>query len=327
MISQVESALAGWAPIRFYWDAMRPMLDWCYLGRRRFTEPFFNDTIESALQLPFNHVFRRQTFVETLLDWHRHQPGIAPTGFIFHMSRCGSTLLAQLLAALPRNIVLSEASPIDEVLRAHVRNPAVTDAERCAWLRALVSALGQSRNGETRFFIKFDSWQTLDLPLIRQAFPEVPWIFLYRDPVEVLASQIKQRGAQTVPGTIDPGLLELDLLTAIQMPPEEFCARMLARVCQAALDQCGSGGRLVHYRDLPGAAWTEIARYFGAPCSPAEIETMQAKARFDAKTPSMFFTDDRSAKQRDATDAIRRMAEIWIDPIYRRLETARLAQA
>ena len=44
-----------------------------------------------------------------LLDQAAAEPGIDPTGFIFHLARCGSTLVSQMLAALPEHIVLSEA--------------------------------------------------------------------------------------------------------------------------------------------------------------------------------------------------------------------------
>jgi hypothetical protein len=319
-------ALTGWAPIRLYWEAAEPKVDWCYLGNRRFTEPFFSETIENALRLPFNLAFRRQTSVDVLLEWQAQQPGVRPSGFICHMSRCGSTLLAQMLAALPRNIVLSEAGPIDGVVGVHRRNSTVTDSQRCAWLRAMISALGQPRNGETHLFIKLDSWHLLDLPMIRQAFPDVPWIFLYRDPVEVLASQIRQRGSQTIPGAIDPGFLGTDIAGAVRMSPEEYCARLLGCLCEAALDHCGDGGRLVHYRDLPAAAWSEIASYFAMPCGKAEIEAMRDKARFDAKTPGTFFADDRAQKQSAVTEMIRQMAATWLDPVYARLEAVRLAQ-
>ena len=189
--------LDGWVPMRVFWQEGRPLVDWCYLGTRRFAEPFFEDTIGAAMRLPFNLVFRQQTPIEVLAEWQALRPGVAPTGFIFHMSRCGSTLIAQMLAALARNVVLSEAVPIDGVVRAHFRSPEATEARRRAWLRGMVSALGQRRRGdETGLFIKFDSWHSLDLPLIRQAFPDVPWLFVYRNPVEVLVSQMKRRGAR-----------------------------------------------------------------------------------------------------------------------------------
>jgi hypothetical protein len=52
----------------------------------------------------------------------------------------------------------------------------------------MVAALGQARAGETRLFLKLDCWHMRDLPLFRRAFPNTPWVFLYRDPVEVLVS-------------------------------------------------------------------------------------------------------------------------------------------
>ena len=36
---------------------------------------------------------------------------------------------AQMLAAVPQNLVLSEAGPIDAVVRANTRDPQLTDAE------------------------------------------------------------------------------------------------------------------------------------------------------------------------------------------------------
>jgi hypothetical protein len=36
-----------------------------------------------------------------------------PDGFVFHMSRCGSTLVAQMLAVVPDHVVVSEAEPLD----------------------------------------------------------------------------------------------------------------------------------------------------------------------------------------------------------------------
>ena len=174
--------LDGWLPIRVDWsamspqlagrDAVEPLVDWCRVGARRFVEPFFGQTIEKCLREPFSLLFRHQTSLEVLVEWQRARPGLQPSGFIFHMSRCGSTLLTQMLAALPQNIVISEASPISGILRA--KSSMATDEQKVAWLRAMLSALGQRRSGrETHFFVKFDSWHTFNLSLIRRAFPDV----------------------------------------------------------------------------------------------------------------------------------------------------------
>lgn len=36
---------------------------------------------------------------------------LEPTGFVFHMSRCGSTLTANLMGSSPYNLVYSESKP------------------------------------------------------------------------------------------------------------------------------------------------------------------------------------------------------------------------
>ena len=309
--------LDGWLPIRIDWKQTPPQVDWGHVGPRRFTQPFFEQTIDICLRQPFNLLFRHQTPLETLVEWQTVRPG-----FIFHMSRCGSTLIAQMLAALPQNIVISEAPPLDAILRAKD----VTEQQRIAWLRGMLSALGQRRNGdEKHFFVKFDSWHTFDLPLIRHAFPEVPWIFLYRDPLQVMASQMKQRAIHLVPGVVE--LVGLDIASAAQMPAEEFCARVLSRICAAALDQLRSGsGRAINYTELPEAVCTSLREFFHLDCDADELDQMRQVTQFDAKNPSLFFTANTAAKNDALTPLAREMSARWLDPVYAELEALRIAQ-
>lgn len=318
--------LTGWIPIRIYWKERRPLVDWCWVGPRRFSEPFFDHTIDACLRLPFSNLFRPQTSIEVLRERHEIEPGLQPRGFIFHMSRCGSTLVSQMLAALPRNVVISEAGLIDSVLRAKFREPPITEDERAEWLRWTVSALGQRRNGdEEGLFIKFDSWSVLDLPLISRAFPGVPWIFLYRNPVEVLVSQLAQRGAHMVPGAIEPDLFGMRLDEVFEMQPEEYCARVLACICETALrHHPSSQGMMINYDQLPDASWNTVADFFGAGVSNADIEKFRQVAKVDAKNPSLGFESDSRVKQRKASDAAREMTAKWLTPLYAQLEAARL---
>jgi hypothetical protein len=122
------------------------------------------------------------------------EPGPAPDGLVFHMSRCGSTLVAQMFAALPDSMVVSEPPPLDDVLQISLLGGADT---AIAALRAMSAAFG--RRGGRPFVLKLDAWHALALPLFRRAFPDTPWVFLYRDPVEVLVSHMRQRGSQMLP--------------------------------------------------------------------------------------------------------------------------------
>lgn len=324
-----ESALYNWTPIHVAPHSNGARVDWCRLGEMRFTEPFFEQTITSALRNPARMLFRRQTSFEDLEKMGDNFSGLSPRGFIFHLSRCGSTLIAQLLAALPQNLVISEPPPLDQTLSVLRDDSRISHAQRIARLRGMVNALGQQRHRDERnFFIKFDSWHVLELSLIQEAFPDVPWIFLYRDPVEVMVSQHRQRGTQMIPGLCDPRLFNIEPATLPQMSLDEYCARVLAQICVAAAMHVSLGnGRLVNFTELPGAVWNSLGDFFGVAWTTEDVARMQKASLANAKMPVLPHIEDSATKQNEASGEIRRLAATWLSEPYARLETLRLAQA
>ena len=315
----------NWMPIGIVWNAGQPRIDWCYFGENRFTDPFCEQTISRVLHDPFPCLFRHHTPFAVAEELSTLDPGIRPTGFIYHMSRCGSTLVSQALASLPSNIVVSEPPILDEALRAF-RAPVRVDPEiRVQWVRWIVSALGRRRfPRESRFFVKLDCWSICDFPLVREAFPDVPWIFVYRNPLEVMVSQSSEPFRLMVPGYLDPALLGIDLAEAGRMPRHEYCARVLSLILENALRQMEPHhGVLVEYRQLPEAVWTRIADAFSVTFTSAELESMQAASRIDAKSPYFEFASDTERKHREATPPLREACAKWLDGAYRRMETLR----
>jgi hypothetical protein len=303
--------------------AAETFVDWCWLGEERFVEPFFEGTMEIAQRRPFNRLFTHRTPITELGRWYEASPGMAPAGFIFHMSRCGSTLVSRMLAELPENVVISEAGPIDRLARA-VSIPAEVRVE---WLRWMVSALGQKRSGrETGYFIKFDSPSVLALPLIRCAFPATPWIFLYRNPEEVMISHLRQPAAAVSRGIVnDVSVIDASLEEVVAMPPEEYAARVIGRICECAAQAMDARGMLVNYTQLPEAAWGSIARRFGLKFSPQEIARMQAASLHNAKRPRQRFEPDSESKRLEVSEPVRAAAARWIWPHFEELERIRQA--
>jgi len=209
---------AAWVPAQIRNTPAGPLVDWCHLGDLRFTDPFYVQTIDRAMRHPFNLLFRRTTPLEALAAPEKSELRLA--GLIFHMTHCGSTLVAQMLASLPANVVLSEPRPIDWILRAAMRG--VLEDQLVQWLRAMVGALGRRRHPQERdLFIKFDGWHVTALPLLRRAFPQAPWAFIYREPVEVLV-----RMAQRFPGEMEPSLVGLAWPQVAAMPVEHTKPRL-----------------------------------------------------------------------------------------------------
>jgi hypothetical protein len=319
---------AGWIPIRLHWRPTGLMVDWGYLGDLRFTDPFFEQTVGHCLRHPANLLFRHETPMAALAELQAIRPGLPPAGFIFHSSRCGSTLISQMLAALPEHVVISEGSPIDSILRSHLRDSAITEEQRVLWLRGMLHALGQRRHAQEKsLFVKFDSWHAVFLPLIQRAFPTVPWIFVYREPVEVLVSHNRQMGGQMIPGVLEPALFGWDAEAVKRMSLAEYGARTLARICESALEGAQAGqGRLVNYKQLPAVVWPSLMRHWGVDCPDQAPDAVARVCGFHAKNPNLPFAEDTETKNRAAPEEIRRTAKQWLDGIYRQLEAQRLAQ-
>jgi hypothetical protein len=321
--------LNGWVPVDLYWQDESPVIDWGYLGERRFTHPFFNDTISESFRHPFAQLFRHQTSWELLHDLHQNRPGLSPTGFIFHMSRCGSTLVSQMLASLTPAVMLSEPPPVDQTLRARFRRPELDLETRAVWLRSMVNALGQKRSGDERYlFVKFDCWSILDFETVKQAYPDVPWIFLFRDPVRVLASQFRHRGKHMVPGVLEPELFGFAPGEVTQIVPEEYGARVLAAICRAALSHRDDGnGMFINYTQLPDIMWSSVLEFFQMNYGAEDLARMKETQKFDAKNPSIFFDPAASAGDRPPSDSILEAADKWVGELYDELQAAAIKTA
>jgi hypothetical protein len=309
----------GWLPIQVT-TAPHVPIDWAWFGDAPLGEPFFEMSIRMAMGRPLNRFCRFRTPLMDLVEQAKAVPAQEPSGFIFHMSRCGSTLASQMLAADPGNVVISEAAPFDSVLQLP-QVAAVPGDLHVALLRAMIGVLGQRRAPQqTRLIVKLDSWHARHLPLFARAFPNVPWIFMYREPIEVMASQMVERGMQTLPGFLPPqlyGMTQEDML----LPAEEYCARVLAQTCAAALEH--EGGLLVNYRELPQALWTRILPHFGIAETPQLRAAMLAVTPHNAKSPGVPFSRQET-KLEMVNDDLRALADRHIGAVYAALEARRL---
>jgi hypothetical protein len=319
-------SLDGWLPVAAQCVEGRLYVDLCRLGAQRFIDPFFEQTVSTCLREPFHLLLRRRLDADALAATltAQKQPAARPldiAGFVFHVSRCGSTLLGRLLATSPAHRVLSEPPPLDAALCGG--GSSVGDATRIAWLRTLIAAFARSGHpAEQRLFVKFDSWHSSLLPLVMRAFPDVPWVFLMRDPVEVIVSHLKQPGAQMVPGMVGftpPGVAAAD---AWRLPRAEYVARMVGAFeegVEASLREAGARAKVVDYATLPSDAEHVIWPHFGLHPTAEERAAMESAWARDAKNPTATFSPDAQAKQEAADPSVREAAARWAVPAWQRL--------
>lgn len=305
----------GWVPTDVTWRESQARVLWRWLGRRRFREPFFSDTLLAARE-PYSRFVRLSTSLEALERRAAVKRGLPLLGIIGHVSRCGSTLVSQMLASLPFLVVASEPPPFDSILRDGPS--AASPVARKRWMRSMVSALGQPREGgETGFILKLDSWHLAHLRLVRDAFPRVPLVVLYREPAAVLASQMRE------PGLHMAGVLNGPPFDGVPFPgasPLEYRARILGRLFEAAAE-APEEALVVCYDELPEALPERIAPFLGLDLSVEDLERVRAAGRRDAKSPAHVFSARVEGGAGEAPlEDVARAAERWVGAAHRALD-------
>ena len=293
MKESISMAIKNWIPYRLYEEGGNHYCRWLYLGDEKISEPFFEETIAKCRKLPENsRLIRCISSVEVIPEWAQQVESVAPTAFIFHISRCGSTLVSQLLGLQPANIVLSEVPFFDELLRWGYKNNNMPSA--LPLLKAAVEMIAVKRNeANTSLFIKADSWHVHFYDQLRKLYPHVPFILLYRRPDEVIRSQQKNRGMQAVPGLIEPEIFGLNKNEILQLNLDEYMAKVIESYLQAFVEIL-NGDKLsmaVNYNEGAIAIINKIVAFTRITINEKEIEMMKQRSGFHGKYPEQFFAE------------------------------------
>jgi len=129
-----------------------------------------------------------------------------------------------------------------------------------------------------------------------------------------------------IPGVLEPGIFDWSAADAAGMARPEYAARVLAKICETALDEARAGrGKLVNYRQLPDGVWPALLDYWQVAFSAADSAKMREAALRDAKNPVMPFAPDSQAKRDSAPAELRALSQRWLEEVYQRLESQRLA--
>ena len=158
------------------------------LSSATFEEPFFRDTVERTRrehpdQLPF--MMDLPTF---LLRAGSRQ--VSPDAFVFHVGRCGSTLLTNMLVRGGDYIAVKEPDIVNELAAAWLiamdeLRPQV-ELVTAAVLRILLGAIDSPR----RRLLKLAAWNLQMATALLKMFPETAAAFVFRSPYETVASQL-----------------------------------------------------------------------------------------------------------------------------------------
>lgn len=275
-------------------------------------DPFMQETIS---RLP-----ARESVVQVAReDVGKGTAGTEPAGIVFHVARCGSTLVSQLLKQDVGLVVYAEPLPVNEILLPPHR---WARAEIVAALRSLGAAF--ARHARRPWVMKLTSWNTLFCDLVAEAFPATPWALCLRDPLEVGVSLLERPAGWIWDGEQPTApfakLIDPD---GVGRTREEYVARVYAALCEAACRMEPDRGILVDYPSLPAAAWERIAPRFGRTVDGALRARMQDAATTDSKAPvgrPVTFAEDAAAKRAAASAALREAIDRVARPAWERLQ-------
>jgi hypothetical protein len=230
--------------------------------------------------------------------------GMSPNGIIFHVSRCGSTLFTKAIARSPYNLTISQGGPLQEGFWAFITDnwqhePEINE-RNIRMLRNLVLLMARKRRPEyTRCFVKLISWNIIYHKFICTTFPEAETLYLYRDPIEVIATVLQE----TTAVLRSKGQRQAYSLTGL--PPEEtatmgdaeYLACCYAHYFNIAYDTSDDSGlHLVNYKQLMNSeSFADILkRGFKLETDGAELAQMREQYRYYSKddTDTTIFKGD-----------------------------------
>jgi len=255
-------------------------------------------------------------------------PPVIPSGMIFHETRCGSTLIANILASNPEFLVYSE--PLVP-LKLNLECSRIFQESECVhMMRSIISLMGMSSTHK-HLFIKWQTGGIKNLSFLLRAFPSTPWIFIFRDPVQIMISHFDARekavclrGKSSNKKLKIANILEIPSDTLRYSTNEDYCAGYLAMCCDFALQEYRPNDPLsilVSYLDLPSYFYELILPYhFNLSLSQPDIERMKNEALIYSKSKlkTLLFKPDSIAKENKATKEIINSANKYL---YHRYET------
>ena len=299
---------------------------------------------------------RNHTFVATA-----PKPGqgpVPPTAVVFHQTRCGSTLLANLLAAFsPKHTrVFSESPPPVAALKAcdnHRRCDAVAHDQLIRDVFYMMGRITRIERPQYVFY-KIQSVGVHAIHAFTKAMPEVPWMFAYRDSVEIMMSHFKNYqvgmplsdnrsppvclrnfGSSEQPAMLTQ-LVSDKGLSVSDLSKEDYCAAHLASLAASAIHEFETSPAttkrwFINYNQLPHIAWeTILPGLIGTPVTTDMMDRMKHVAHVYSKgrggKAGEQFHEDSTMKQDKAPDVVKQAAAEFLSPIFDKMEAINAKQ-
>lgn len=183
--SLAELGGAGYLPIKV--DLVSSTVTLGRLATNDFRETWYDDTVRAR---PPDEITTAPA--RAFLEQGADLIPAAPLRLIGHVSRCGSTLLSNLLGLRSRTLVLKEPDFVTDVVHQIALTPDPADQQTYAALLAglLVYTCHAANSNERASVIKVTSWTTPVVMTCLQGHVDTTWLLQWREAHEMVASNL-----------------------------------------------------------------------------------------------------------------------------------------
>ncbi len=299
-MEELQSALKNWVPEKILIDDRELIFKCLCCSDLPFTEPFFDDTLRKFRTLDLNRK-QYKCFVgaEMINEWAGNIDFVPPTAFIFHVSRCGSTLVSQSLGLNNEFISLSEVPVLDQILRLTVSNDEEVKGKAEQLFKSLVKIYGAQRTGvENKLFIKTDCWHLMFYKQLRSLYPTTPFIIMYRQPAAVIESNKRSKGIQCIHSYVPPEIYGMEgKLKSDDLVPDNYFKIALEQFFRAIIEIAANENQvlLLNYNEGIPALMSKIAGYTGLSFSGEFESKILKRSAYHAKNPDEEFVEQNTA--------------------------------
>jgi hypothetical protein len=303
-----------------------PSVSWLDFGSILLSDPFYDQTIWN-IRSSSRLVTERNTSIEELVQLADSFPPIEPAGIIFHISRCGSTLLTNVLKAGGECTVLSEAPLIDCLVQQDKFQGISVGVEglentRRRLLQAVISLYTACFG--LQVVIKAHTTNMMHISRLRLIWPWVPFIVNIRNPVEVMASNLA-KPSDMMRSILTPytshNVFGFTGPETRQMSMEEYCARCLGKLLEAANAQLDDRCWVLDFKNMGIENIYKMAHLLNVrmPETNAEQITNAFLVYSKDRSGESLYESDSDQKQRESPPSVHSLAAQWTLESYQRL--------
>jgi hypothetical protein len=294
-MENADHPLLNWIPYKLVEKDKEVYFEWIYLGDKRYIDPFFEETLIKC-KVHYNNSTRYKVVstVENLIEWSAGLISVELKALLFHVSRCGSTMMSQSLSVSSQNIVISEAPIIDQIIRSNVFD---FDKKRIL-IKSVISILGQKRFPEEKnLIVKLDSWHIFNANQLRAIFPELPFVLLFRNPTEVLKSHAKLKGMHMVPNLLPSSVFGISAQEIQEISFQQYGAVVLEKYFQTYLDFyiTDKNVSMYNYKEGMKSILERFLSFINADYFVEEVDEMCERLTRHSKNENVVFKGDSFA--------------------------------